>query len=149
MAAAPALVPVEEHQARVAALIGTMPVEPRPLADCLGMVLAEDVATRIPLPPFDNSAMDGYAVRATDIAGATRDTPVTLPVAQDIPAGRTDVVPLEPGTAHRIMTGALMPPGADAVVQVELTDAGTERVAVFAEVTAGTHLRLAGEDAAA
>ena len=149
MAAERALVPVEEHQARVAALIGTMPVRPRPLADCLGMVLAEDVATGIPLPPFDNSAMDGYAVHAADIVGATRDTPVTLPVAQDIPAGRTDVVPLEPGTAHRIMTGALLPPGADTVVQVELTDAGTERVAVFAEVAAGTHLRLAGEDAVA
>lgn len=149
MSAARALVPVEEHQARVAALISRSPVTELPVADCLGMVLARAVTASIPLPPFDNSAMDGYAVRAADLAGAKRDTPVTLPVVEDIPAGRTDVVPLVAGTVHRIMTGAPMPPGADAIVQVELTDAGTERVALFAEVPAGTHVRLAGEDALA
>jgi molybdopterin molybdotransferase len=72
-----------------------------------------------------------------------------LPVAEDIPAGRTDVVPLAPGTAHRIMTGAPVPPGADTVVPVEQTDAGTEQVTVFTEMKPGTHLRLAGEDVAA
>jgi len=140
------LVSVEEHQARVAALIGTLPVVDRPVADCIGRVLGRDVATPISLPPFDNSAMDGYAVRAADLAGASREHPVTLPVAQDIPAGRTDVVPLVAGTTHRIMTGAPMPPDADAVIQVELTDGGTETVALFASVEPGTHVRRAGED---
>jgi molybdopterin molybdotransferase len=146
MSAQRALVTVEEHQSRVAALIGLLPVVELPTDDCLGMVLARDLSTSIPLPPFDNSAMDGYAVRAADLAGASRATPVELPVVEDIPAGRIDVVPLVPGTAHRIMTGAPLPPGADAVVQVELTDAGTARVRLYAEVSAGTHLRLAGED---
>jgi molybdopterin molybdotransferase len=107
------------------------------------------VTAPISLPPFDNSAMDGYAVRAADLAGAARDHPVTLPVPEDIPAGRTDVVALVAGTAHRIMTGAPVPPGADAVLQVEQTDGGTERVELYSEVEPGTHLRLAGEDVAA
>jgi molybdopterin molybdotransferase len=143
-----ALVTVEQHRARVADLLGRTPVVDLPVADCLGLVLAADLTAPISLPPFDNSAMDGYAVRAADLTGATRDTPVTLPVAEDIPAGRTDVVPLAPGTVHRIMTGAPVPPGADAVIPVEQTDAGTETVLLFDEVAAGTHLRLAGEDVA-
>jgi molybdopterin molybdotransferase len=126
-----------------------MPVVHRPVADCLGLVLAEDVTAPVALPPFDNSAMDGYAVHAADLAGAGESSPVRLPVAEDIPAGRTDVPPLEPGTAHRIMTGALLPVGADAVVQVELTDAGTTAVAIRATVPVGTHLRHTGEDVAA
>ncbi|SDI53470.1 molybdopterin molybdochelatase [Actinokineospora alba] len=131
-----------EYRDEVAALLPPLPVVELPLADCLGLVLAEDVVAGVSLPPFDNSAMDGYAVRAEDIASA----PVTLPVADDIPAGRTDVQPLEPGTAHRIMTGAPLPPGADAVVQVELTDAGTETVHITSAVPAGKHLRRTGED---
>ncbi len=146
MSAQRTLVSVEEHQARVAELVGMLPVVELPTDDCLGMVLARDLSTPIPLPPFDNSAMDGYAVRAVDLAGASRETPVELPVVEDIPAGRLDVVPLVAGTAHRIMTGAPLPPGADAVAQVELTDAGTTRVRLHAEVSAGTHLRRAGED---
>jgi molybdopterin molybdotransferase len=148
MADVRALVTVDEHRSRVADLIGLLPVVDRPVADCLGMVLATDLTAPIPLPPFDNSAMDGYAVRSADLAGASRDTPVTLPVAEDIPAGRTDVVPLVAGTVHRIMTGAPVPPGADAVLPVERTDAGTETVRLYAETTPGMHLRLAGEDVA-
>jgi molybdopterin molybdotransferase len=144
-----ALVTVEEHRARVTTLVGTLPVVELPVADCLGLVLAADLVAPIALPPFDNSAMDGYAVRAGELAGATEDRPVLLPVAEDIPAGRTDVVPLLPGTAHRIMTGAPVPPGADTVVPVEQTDAGTDEVLVFTESKPGTHLRLAGEDVAA
>jgi molybdopterin molybdotransferase len=117
-----------------------------PVADALGLVLATDLTSTISLPPFDNSAMDGYAVRAADLAGADEEHPVGLPVAEDIPAGWTDVVPLLPGTAHRIMTGAPVPPGADAVVQVERTDAGTERVLFYTQVEPGTHLRMTGED---
>jgi molybdopterin molybdotransferase len=139
---------VSEHRAAIAALLPTLPVAARPLADCLGLVVAEDLVSPVPLPPFDNSAMDGYAVLAADVAAAGEPDPVTLPVTEDIPAGRTDIPRLRPGTAHRIMTGAPLPHGADAVVQVELTDAGTERVAIRAGVAVGTHLRRAGEDVA-
>jgi molybdopterin molybdotransferase len=132
----------------VAGLLRASPVVELPVADCLGLVLSADLIAPIPLPPFDNSAMDGYAVRAAELAGAGTDTPVELPVPEDIPAGRTDVVPLAPGTAHRIMTGAPVPPGADAVVPVELTDAGVKQVKIFGGVAAGAHLRLAGEDVA-
>ncbi|HEV7789260.1 MAG TPA: gephyrin-like molybdotransferase Glp [Pseudonocardia sp.] len=144
-----ALRTVEEHRAAVAALLGPTPVEDRPLAAALGLVLAEDLRATIALPPFDNSAMDGYAVRAHDVADASPDRPVQLPVPEDIPAGRTDSPPLGPGTAHRIMTGAPMPPGADAVVQVEHTDGGVHSVRVDRSVAVGTHVRRAGEDTVA
>jgi molybdopterin molybdotransferase len=137
---------VDSYRATVAALVGDLPIEHLPVPDCLGLVLAEDVTAPIALPPFDNSAMDGYAVRSVDVVGASEDNPVELPVPEDIPAGRTDVVPLLPGTAHRIMTGAPLPPGADSIVQVELTDSGVERVRVFTPVQIGTHLRRTGED---
>ncbi len=140
---------VDDYRARVGALIPPTPVTPRPVLDCVGLVLAEDLVSPVSLPPFDNSAMDGYAVRAEDVAGAEPHTPVALPVPVDIPAGRTDIVPLLPGTAHRIMTGAPVPPGADAVVKVEDTDGGEQRVAVRAPVAPGTHIRRAGEDVAA
>ncbi|WP_214370990.1 gephyrin-like molybdotransferase Glp [Pseudonocardia sp. H11422] len=137
---------VDEHQAVVAALIPPAPVQDVPLTQAAGLVLAADLTAPIALPPFDNSAMDGYAVRAADVAGATEEAPVELPVATDIPAGRTDVPTLEPGTAHRIMTGAPLPPGADAVVQVELTDGGVDRVRIRRAPAPGTHVRTAGED---
>lgn len=133
---------VDEHRAAVAALLAPTTVEDVPLARARGRVLGADVVAEVALPSFDNSAMDGYAVRAAEIAGA----PVELPVAADIPAGRTDVPPLEPGTVHRIMTGALLPDGADAVVMVELTDGGTQRVRIAETVPAGTAVRRAGED---
>jgi molybdopterin molybdotransferase len=139
-------IPVEEHRARIAALLGELPVIDLPVADCLGLVLAADVRSPLSLPPFDNSAMDGYAVRAADLRGASPDTPVELPVAGDIPAGRTDPVTLAESTALRIMTGAPLPAGADSVVQVERTDGGIERVRVFEAVEVGNHLRLRGED---
>jgi molybdopterin molybdotransferase len=140
---------VAEHRAAVAALLGPMPAEEVPLREAHGRVLAEALLAGIALPPFDNSAMDGYAVRSADVAGATADSPVTLPVAADIPAGRTDVPPLAAGTAHRIMTGAPLPAGADAVVQVEHTDGGGEQVCVFRGPVAGTSVRRTGEDVAA
>jgi molybdopterin molybdotransferase len=140
---------VEEHQAVVAGLLPLLPAEEVPLAAAHGRVLAEDVLARVALPSFDNSAMDGYAARRADVAAATDAAPVRLPVADDIPAGRTDVRPLAPGTVQRIMTGAMLPAGADVVVPVELTDAATDVVAVRAAPEAGTHLRHAGEDIAA
>jgi molybdopterin molybdotransferase len=136
---------VEEHQAVVTALLPPLPEEDVALADAHGRVLARDVHAAVALPGFDNSAMDGYAVRWAEVA----QVPVRLPVADDIPAGRTDVVPLAPGTAQRIMTGAPLPPGADVVVPVELTDGGTEVVEIRDAPPAGTHLRAAGEDIAA
>ncbi len=133
----------------VAALLAGTPVVRLPLAQCAGLALAEPVLSSLPLPPFDNSAMDGYAVRSVDVAGATAGTPVQLPVTEDIPAGRTDSPTLRPGTAHRIMTGAPMPPGADAVVPVELTDGGRYRVQIFGPRSPGDSVRRAGGDVAA
>jgi molybdopterin molybdotransferase len=138
---------VEEHQAVVAALLPPLSEEDVDLAAAHGRVLARDVHARVALPGFDNSAMDGYAARWAEVAGAAR-TPVRLPVADDIPAGRTDVGPLAAGTVQRIMTGAPLPAGADVVVPVELTDGGTDVVEIRDAPPSGTHLRAAGEDIA-
>ncbi|XVS64928.1 molybdopterin molybdotransferase MoeA [Actinosynnema sp. CA-299493] len=135
---------VADHKAHVAGLVGVMPVVRSPVADCLGLVLAEDLVATVPLPPFDNSAMDGYAVRAADVASV----PVELPVVEDIPAGRAASGPLAAGTAHRIMTGAPVPAGADAVVQVEWTDGGTAVVRVDRPVVAGQNVRRMADDVA-
>jgi molybdopterin molybdotransferase len=140
---------VDEHQGAVAALITARRPLAVPIADTLGLVLAEDVVAPLSLPGFDNSAMDGYAVVADDIAGATADDPVLLPVAEDIPAGRTDPLSLKTGTAHRIMTGAPLPSGATAVVPVEATDGATDTVAIRATARVGQHIRHAGEDVTA
>jgi molybdopterin molybdotransferase len=140
---------VEEHQAVVAALLSSLPEEEVTLQAGHGRVLARDVVAGVPLPGFDNSAMDGYAARWAEVGAATAEDPLRLPVAQDIPAGRTDVVPLEPGTVHRIMTGAPLPPGADVVVPVELTDAGTDVVEIRESPPVARHVRRAGEDIAA
>ncbi|MCW2702139.1 MAG: moaE [Blastococcus sp.] len=139
---------VEEHQAVVAALMPPLPVEDVALAEAHGRVLARDVTAAVALPGFDNSAMDGYAVRWGEVSTAA-ESPVRLPVADDIPAGRTDVVPLAPGTAQRIMTGAPLPAGADVVIPVELTDGGTDVVEIRDVLPARSHLRAAGEDIAA
>jgi molybdopterin molybdotransferase len=149
---------VAEHRAVVAALLPPTPVESRPLARALGLVLVRDLISPIPLPPFDNSAMDGYAVRARDVADADEAAPVRMPVAEDIPAGRTDSPALRPGTAHRIMTGAAVPPGADAVVPVEHTGGypvtagdGTSLgdVRIDRPARLGAHIRRAGGDVTA
>jgi molybdopterin molybdotransferase len=135
---------VEEHQAVVAALLGQLPEEQVELTAAHGRVLARDVRAAVALPGFDNSAMDGYAARWAELAAL----PARMPVADDIPAGRTDVRPLEPGTVQRIMTGAPLPAGADVVVPVELTDRGTAVVTISETPGQGTHVRTAGEDIA-
>ncbi len=142
---------VDEHRAAVARLLaGASPgTEEVPLAEAAGRVLAEDVDAAVPLPVFTNSAMDGYAARWADVGTASAEAPVRLLVAADLPAGRTDVPPLAPGTVHRIMTGAPMPEGADVVVPVEATDGGTGTVVITSSPAAGTYLRHAGEDLAA
>jgi molybdopterin molybdotransferase len=129
-------------------MIGARPAVPVALADAQGLVLADDVVARLALPVFDNSAMDGYAVRAEEVAGATAENPVLLEVAEDIPAGRVDELTLQPKTAHRIMTGAPVPAGATAVVPVEDTDGGMGSVAIRAPRPEGAHIRRAGEDVA-
>ena len=137
---------VEEHQRVVEGLIQPRPTASVPLLDAEGLVLAANVIAPISLPVFDNSAMDGYAVRAEDIAAATPEHPITLPVDADIPAGRGDIPALAPGTAHRIMTGAPIPPGATTVVPVEATDAGTVTVEIRTATAAGQHIRRIGGD---
>ncbi len=140
---------VEEHQQVVAALLTPRAGTRLPLVQAEGLALTADVVAPLSLPVFDNSAMDGYAVYAPDIAAATEAAPVRLPVAEDIPAGRTDTLTLTPGTAHRIMTGAPLPTGATAVVPVERTDGGTDTVEIRASVPPGRHVRTAGEDVTA
>lgn len=137
---------VPDHQAAVAALFPSPEAVRVPTATALGLVTVDDVDAPISLPGFDNSAMDGYAVRAAEVAGASAERPVALPVAHDIPAGRTDRLTLAPGTAHRIMTGAPLPDGADAVVPVELTDGSVTTVSITAAVEPGKHIRRAGSD---
>lgn len=137
---------VSEHQRVVSQLISARPAANVGLADSLGLVLADDVIAPLSLPVFDNSAMDGYAVRAEDVIGADPANPVKLPVAEDIPAGRTDLLTLAPGTAHRIMTGAPIPSGATAVIAVESTDAGIDTVTISASAKPGQHIRSAGGD---
>lgn len=137
---------VAEHQRVVTELIRPRPPVAVPLTEAQGLVLAEDVVAQLALPVFDNSAMDGYAVHADDTSTATPEHPVVLPVAEDIPAGRTDQLTLQPGTAHRIMTGAPLPAGATAVVPVEDTDGGVDVVSIRAPREAGRHIRHAGED---
>ena len=122
------------------------------LTEAQGLVLADDVVARLALPVFDNSAMDGYAVRADETSAATPEDPVILPVAEDIPAGRTDELTLQPKTAHRIMTGAPVPAGTTAIVPVEDTDGGLESGAASVSIrrppAPGAHIRRAGEDVA-
>ncbi len=124
------------------------PLEPEraPILEALGRVLAEDVCAGEDIPPLANSSMDGYAVRAADTAGASREAPAHLRVVGDLPAGYVAEAELTPGTAIRIMTGAPIPPGADAVVKVEDTSAEAEWVDVFAEAPQGQYIRPAGED---
>ena len=107
-----------------------------------GRVLREDVHARFDVPQGDNTAMDGYAVRADDIANA----PVSLRVIEDLPAGTVATKRVETGTAIRIMTGALMPDGADTVAHVEITDAGSDNVHVLEPLRRGTNVRKRGED---
>ncbi|MAT04356.1 MAG: hypothetical protein CL424_04850 [Acidimicrobiaceae bacterium] len=114
--------------------------------DAEGLVLAADVVAAEQVPPFDNTAVDGYAVIAADLSGAD-DTPVELPVVGEIAAGAHSTHVLQRGEAIRIMTGAPMPPGADAVVMVEETERlGDDRVRISASVDAGAAVRRAGDD---
>ncbi|WP_432544870.1 molybdotransferase-like divisome protein Glp [Kineococcus sp. SYSU DK002] len=140
------LTTVAAHRQSCLDLVRPLPPLDLALRDALGCVLAEDVVSPRPLPAFDNSAMDGYAVRLRDVEGAAEDHPVELPVVGDVAAGRADAVRLVGGTTVRIMTGAPIPPGTEAVVPVEWTDRGVTRVTVRRAPFEGQHVRRAGED---
>ena len=143
----PEPISVEELQRRV--LDGVEPLGhfPQPLMETLGLAAAEDVHSPIALPSFDNSAMVGYAVVAADVATAT-ESPVHLPVVGEIGAGRAQILAMSPGTAVKIMTGAPIPAGADAVVPYEWTDRGVAQVRITRAPEVGQHIRRAGEDVA-
>ena len=142
-------VSVEEHLDRV--LEGIQPLRPydQPLLDALGLPVGEPVVAGIDLPSFDNSAMDGYAVHVADVRAAGEDAPVSLPVVGEAAAGQTTIFALPPGTAAKIMTGAPVPAGADAIVPVEWTDAGAATVRITRAPEPGQHVRRQGEDVAA
>jgi molybdopterin molybdotransferase len=142
-----ALTSVEAHLADILATIRPLAPTELSLNDAHGLVLAEDVAASTPLPSFDNSAMDGYAVRVADVTAASKDNPVTLPVVAEVAAGDTGAYSLPAGTSIRIMTGAMLPNGTEAIVPVEWTDGGTARVTIFGQPEHGLSVRLAGGDA--
>jgi len=145
------MISVDEARERI--LEHFHPLEPErvPILEALDRVLAEDIYSDIDIPPFTNSAMDGYALRSGDTVGASRKSPVTLEVVADLAAGHTTHVKVEPGTAIRIMTGAPLPGGADAVVRFEETSEGLRggwgpTVEVYKEVSPRENVRPAGED---
>jgi molybdopterin molybdotransferase len=145
---ASALVSVEEHRDRILSAIVPLPAFDQPLMEAFGLSAAENVHAGVALPSFDNSAMDGYAVRREDVVTATEDTPVHLPVVGEIGAGQATLLAMSPGTAVKIMTGAPVPTGADSVVPYEWTDRGVAQVVVRRPPEPGQHVRPAGQDVA-
>ncbi len=137
---------VEQHISDLLGLVAVAEPIELDLLQAHGTVLAEPVVSPVSLPGFDNSSMDGYAVHAADLAGATADAPTRLRVVADIPAGDADPTAIRPGLCARIMTGAPMPEGADAVVPVEWTDGGTVEVAIDRPAREGAFVRRSGED---
>ena len=137
---------VPEASARILADVRKLSTERIPLQDALGRVLAQVVTSPLTLPPWDNSAMDGYAVRSSDIVTATAASPVTLPVRETVAAGGFPSGPLQAGIAVRIMTGAPIPEGTDTVVRVEDTDGGVTTVTIRDARDAKKNLRFRGED---
>ena len=147
------MISVEEALDRILSFIQVLDIEEKPVLDCLGQVLAQDVYADIDIPPWDNSAMDGYAVKAGDTCGASKSFPRVMPVVSEVAAGSIADKELEPGTVIRIMTGAPLPEGADAVVKYEDTDELTcqsslSQIGILLEVNKGLNVRPRGEDIA-
>ena len=140
---------VAEHLALVLDTVCVLDAELLGLDAARGLVLAEDLLTATATPPFDNSAMDGYAVHSADLLEASESSPITLEVVADLPAGTSNNPTIGSRQAARIMTGAPLPDGVDAVVPIEHTDQGTAEVQVFRTTRPGAHLRYLGEDASA
>jgi molybdopterin molybdotransferase len=143
------VISLADARQRVLSRCRALPVQSLPLTAAQGLVLAQDVVAAEAVPPFPNSAMDGYAVRADDTAAATPSHPARLQVVGTVAAGQAPDVVVGPGQALRIMTGAPFPEGADAVAMVEVTETEGDEVLVKEPAAAGAHVRAAGEDVAA
>src|SRR3954453_5433780 len=137
---------VDEHLTAILDLVSPLPPYEQPLLEALGLPICTDVTADIDLPSFDNSAMDGYAVRYDDVRTASEDAPVQLPVVGESAAGQTKAYALSPGQVVKIMTGAPMPAGADSVVPIEWTDGGRARVRISQAPARGQHVRPRGDD---
>ena len=137
---------VSEAVALIIGELSALDTEPVPLLDALGRVLAAEARAPYTLPACDNSAMDGYAVRGTELAGASPETPRRFRVIETVAAGQFPSRAIAPGEATRIMTGAPLPIGADSVLRVEDTDAGIDHVQAFTDRDAGKNVRRRGED---
>jgi molybdopterin molybdotransferase len=140
------VISVAEAQKRVVEAVEALPPAEVRISDAAGLVLAEDVGAPHPLPRFDNSAMDGFALRGADAHAASGDAPVRLTLVGEVKAGDPGELHVGPTEAARIMTGAPLPRGADAVVPVEETRAERDAVVVLAPTAPGRHVRPAGED---
>ncbi len=140
------MIAVREAMDLITGGVDVLPAEEAPLREALGRVLAEDVDAPLTLPARTNSAMDGFAVRSTDVRGATRDAPRRLKVIEEVRAGRIPTRPLAPGEATRVMTGAPLPDGADGVIRQEDTTHAGAVVTVLDDRDAGRNVRFAGED---
>ena len=145
------MISVEQALEKILSYTDVLEEEEKPILDSMGQVLAEDIYSTIDIPPLDNSAMDGYAVRSEDTRGASQHSPRFLRVIDTVMAGSISKYVVKEGTAVRIMTGAPVPKGADSVVRFEDTDE-TERkeapveTGILCKVEAGTNIRRAGED---
>ncbi len=139
-------VTVAEHVARVLEHVDPLPAYDQPLLESLGLPVCQQVSSTMDLPSFDNSAMDGYAVHHDDLAGASGDSPVQLPVVGESAAGQSNILGMSRGTAVKIMTGAPVPSGASAIVPVEWTDGGAASVHIDRAPREGQHIRRRGED---
>ncbi|MET0693928.1 MAG: gephyrin-like molybdotransferase Glp [Propionibacteriaceae bacterium] len=139
---------MEDHRAYLLSCIEELPPFPQQILDVLDLSISEDIVAGISLPGFDNSAMDGYAVHAVDVGDAAPHAPVSLPVVGEVAAGQSSAHRLPPGTAMKIMTGAPIPPGANAIVPYENTNRGVDDVLVYAPSVEGQHIRRRGEDVA-
>jgi molybdopterin molybdotransferase len=137
---------VDEHVERVVESVQPLQPYDQPLLESLGLPVCENIVAPMDLPVFDNSAMDGYAVYFDDVASASEDHPVHLPVVGEMAAGQTKLFALSPGTTVRIMTGAPVPQGADAIVPIEWTDGGVATVRITRAPQRDEHVRHKGED---
>ena len=137
---------LEEAQQALCDNIDCLGTEKLPLAGALGRRLAEEITAPMDQPPFDRSPLDGYALRSADMAGACREHPVSLTVADTLYAGDAPRVPVTPGRAVRVMTGAMLPPGCDCVLKQEDTDMGSPVVEIYASLRPGDNYVYRGED---
>jgi molybdopterin molybdotransferase len=137
---------VDQHLADILSQIEPIAPLELQLLDAHGCILSESVVAEVDLPPFDNSSMDGYAVRSDDVADASETSPTKLPVVGDVAAGSQAAYTVQPGLSVRIMTGAPVPTGADAVVPLEWTDRGLAGVAIARPPQPGANIRRRGED---